>query len=62
MSWHYLGFGSDEYGDGRVLAQLVQAAAAGRPDAADRDAQPGADLGVRHRRVSGEHGDQLLAS
>jgi len=34
-------------GDGRVPAQLVQAAAAGGADASDRDAEPGADLGVR---------------
>ena len=36
------GFGADQGGDSRVAAQLVQAAAAGGPDAADRDAQPGA--------------------
>src|SRR5215510_13675515 len=44
------GFGVDEGGDGGVVAQLVQAAAAAGPDAADRDAQPGADLGVGQRR------------
>jgi len=32
--------------DSRVAAQLVQAAAAVRADAADRDTQPGADLGI----------------
>src|SRR6185437_14973029 len=49
-------------GDGRVAVQFVQAAAAAGPDAADRDAQPGADLGVGHRRVFDEQGDQLLAA
>src|SRR5215831_11358134 len=45
------GLGVDEGGDGGVVAQLVEAAAAAGPDAADRDAQLGADLGVRQRRV-----------
>jgi hypothetical protein len=44
-----------------VAAQLVQAAAAGRPDAADGDAQPGADLGVGHGRVLDQQADQLPA-
>jgi hypothetical protein len=44
-----------------MAAQLVQAAAAGGPDAAGRDTQLGADLGVRHGRVFDEQGDQLLA-
>ena len=48
--------------DGRIAAQLLQAAAAGRPDAPDRDTQLGADLGVRHRRVLDQHGDQPLAA
>jgi hypothetical protein len=48
-------------GDGRVAAHLVQVAAAGRADAADGDAQLGADVGVRYGRVRDEHGDQLLA-
>jgi hypothetical protein len=56
------GLGADQGSDGRMAAQPVQAAAAGGPDAADRDAQLGADLGVRHRRVCGEQGDQLLAA
>ena len=43
--------GVDQRGDGRVTAQLVQAAAAGRADAPGSDAQPGADLGVRLGRV-----------
>jgi hypothetical protein len=38
--------GVDEGGDGWVTAQFVQAAAAGGPDAADRETQPGADIGV----------------
>ena len=33
-----LGFGADQRGDSSVMAQLVQASAAVRPDAADRDA------------------------
>jgi hypothetical protein len=33
-----LGFGADERGDSWVMAELVQAAAAVRPDAADGDA------------------------
>jgi hypothetical protein len=55
------GFVVDQRGDGRVAAQLVQAAAACRSDTADRDAQPGADLGIWHRWVFDEHGNQLLA-
>src|SRR6478672_525695 len=51
----------DQRGDGRVLPHLVQVAAAVRADAADRDAQPGADIGVGQRRVGDEQGDQLLA-
>jgi hypothetical protein len=46
--------GADEAGDGGVAAQLVQAAAAVGPDAADRDAQPGADLRVGQRGVGDE--------
>src|SRR5580700_2279184 len=42
-------------------AHLVQAAATGRADAADGHSQPGADLGVRYRRVRGEHSDKPLA-
>jgi len=45
-----------------VAAQLVQAAAAARPGAAGRDAQPGADLGIRQRRILDEQGEQLLAA
>ena len=56
------GVGVDQRGDGRVAAQLGQAAAPVRADAAGRDAQPGADLGIRHGRVLGEQGDQLLAA
>ncbi len=41
MSSCRLGFGVDERGDGGVLAQLVQAAAAGRPDASRRAARQG---------------------
>ena len=44
------------------MAELVQAAAAVRPDAADGDAKPGADLGVRHRRIFDQQGDQLLVT
>src|SRR6201986_4859480 len=47
-------------GDGWMAAQLVQAAAAVRPDAADRDAQPGADLGIRHGRGLGQQDHQPL--
>ena len=50
-----------EGGDGWVAAQLVQAAAAGGPDAADRDTQPGADIGVRQGRILEQQEDQLLA-
>jgi predicted ATPase/DNA-binding CsgD family transcriptional regulator len=49
-----LGAGVDQCGDGWVTAQLVQAAAAARPDAADRDAQPGTDLRIRQRRIVNE--------
>ena len=45
----------------RGSAQLVQAAVAGGADAAGRDAQPGADLGVGHGRVGGQQGEQPLA-
>jgi hypothetical protein len=41
-----------------VAAQLVQAAAAAGPDAAGRDAQPGADLRIRQRRIVDEQGEQ----
>jgi hypothetical protein len=44
-----------------VAAQPGQAAAADRPDAADRDAQPGADLGVGDGRVLDKQGQQPLA-
>ena len=43
------------------MAQPVQASAPLRADAADGDAEPGADFGVGDRRVSDEQGDQLLA-
>jgi hypothetical protein len=56
-----LGTGVDQFGDGRVVSQIVQAAAA-RPDAADRDAEAGADLGIGRRRIFGEQGEQLLAA
>ncbi|HJZ25301.1 MAG TPA: hypothetical protein VJ370_03405, partial [Streptosporangiaceae bacterium] len=48
--------------DRRIAAELLQAAAAGRPDAADRDAYPDADVGVRHGRPDDEQGKQLLAA
>ena len=57
-----LGVDGDQRCDGWGAAQLVQAAAAARPDAADRDAQPGADLGICQGRVLDEQGDQLLAA
>src|SRR2546429_4333948 len=57
-----LGVGVDQRGEGRVAAQLVQAAAAARPDAAGRDAQPGADLRIRQRRIFDEQGEQMLAA
>src|SRR4029077_15034592 len=44
-------FGVYQGGDGRVAAQLVQAAGAAGADAAGRDAQRGADLGIGQRRV-----------
>jgi hypothetical protein len=44
-----------------VAAQLVQATAAGGPDAADGDAEPGADLGVGHGRVLDQGEDQRPA-
>jgi len=37
-------FSVDQGSDGRVAAQLVQAAAPGGPDAPDWHVQPGADL------------------
>ncbi len=52
--------GIDQGSDSRVAAQLVQAAAAGRPDTADRDTQPGADLGIGHGQVLKQQGDQPL--
>src|SRR5262249_36761133 len=48
-------------GDRRVPPHLVQVAAAVRADAADRDAQPRADVSVGQRRVGDKQGDQLLA-
>src|SRR5579862_10059075 len=47
-------------GDGRVAAQPVQGAAAVRADASDRDAEPGADLGVGHGWVGDEQSQQSL--
>jgi len=47
---------------GRMVAQLIQAAAPGTPDTVDRDAQPGTDLGRRHGRVFGQQKDQLLTA
>jgi hypothetical protein len=44
-----------------MAPQLVQAAAAGRTDASNWDAQPGADLDVGYGRVFDEQGDQPLA-
>jgi hypothetical protein len=44
-----------------VVAQFVYVAAAGGPDAADWDTQPGADFGIGDGRVLEEQGDQLLA-
>src|SRR6266568_2080622 len=48
----------DQGGDCRMAAQLLQAAGTMGPDAADRDAQLDADLGVRHRRILDEQCDQ----
>ena len=45
-------FTVDQADDCRVAAQPVQVAVAVGPDAPDRDTQPGADLGVGHRRVN----------
>jgi hypothetical protein len=45
-----------------MAAQPGQQAAAGGPDAADRDAQPGADLGVRQRRIHDEQFHQPPAA
>jgi hypothetical protein len=56
------GVGVEQSGDRRIAAQPVQAAAAAWPDAPDRDAQPSADLGVRHGWILHEHGDQPLAA
>jgi hypothetical protein len=58
----WAGFVVDQGGDCRMAAEPGQAAAAGGPNAADRDAQPGADLGVRHGRVRDKQGNQLLAA
>jgi hypothetical protein len=57
-----LGVDGDQRRDGWRAAQLVQAAGTVRPDAAGRDAQPGADLGTCQGRVFDEQGDQLLAA
>ena len=48
---------ADQGDDGRVAAQSVQAAGPSGADAADRNAQPGGDFGVRQWRVHGEQGD-----
>jgi hypothetical protein len=48
-------------GNGRMAPQFIQGLATGRPDAADRDAQPGADLRAWHWRILGKQGNQLLA-
>ena len=56
------GVGVDQGSNYWIAAQFFQAAAAAWPDAADRDAQLGADLGIRRGRVFGEQGDQLLAA
>jgi enoyl-[acyl-carrier protein] reductase II len=53
--------GGDQ-GEGRMAAQPGQAAAAAGRDVRDRDAQGGADLGVRLARDRGEQGDQLLVA
>ena len=53
--------GVHQSGEHRVMAQLIQATSPAGPDAPDRDAQPGADLGVRHGWILGEHFDQLPA-
>ncbi len=45
-----------------MAAQPGQQAAAGGPDAAGRDAQPGADLGVGQRRIHDEQFHQPLAA
>src|SRR5690348_17120008 len=55
-------FGIDQRCDCRMAAQFVQTPATGGPDAANRDAQFGADLGIRHRRILDEHADQLLTA
>src|SRR5215469_3862168 len=60
--WRTAGSGLDQGGDRRVAAQLVQAPAAGGPDAADRYAQFGADLCIRHGRILDEHGEQPLTA
>ena len=52
--------GVDQGCDGWVGAQRVQAAAAVGSDAADGDAQFGADLGVGHRGVVEEEREQPL--
>src|SRR5579863_10346416 len=49
-----------ERGHGAGLAEPFQAAGTLRADASHRDLQGRADLRVRHRRVFGEHGQQLL--
>jgi hypothetical protein len=54
--------GADQGGDGRVAAQLVQASAAGGPDAPDGDAEARADLGIGQRRVLDQQREQLLAA
>src|SRR6266536_169532 len=51
-----------ERGDERAAAQLLQAPRPRRADAADRDAQVAADLGVRFGRIAHEHRQQLPAA
>jgi kumamolisin len=53
-------FAVDQADDGRVAAQPVQGAAAVRADAPDRDAEPGADLGVGHGWIGDEQSQQPL--
>jgi hypothetical protein len=53
--------GIDQGSNGRVAAQLVQAAATAGADAPDGDAQLSADLVVWHRGVFDQEREQPLA-
>src|SRR5262252_1275546 len=48
-------FGLQQGGERRTAAHLGQASCATRPDSADRNPKPPADLGIRYRWLLHEH-------